>query len=94
MSDQTAPRAPQLHDYPRLISQESGVPGVIVLARHADGTIHFAGYGINNAQANEMLSVGIYVNLNQHYRNVEAGLAGEEAQRRAAELNRINERGV
>ncbi|WP_435607709.1 hypothetical protein [Pseudomonas knackmussii] len=88
MSDQ--PPAPSFQDYPKLLSNETGIPGVICLFRDADGTVSFAGHGVNNSEANEMLSIGIFINLDQHYRNVEAGMAGPEAQRRNEEIKQLN----
>lgn len=55
------------------------VPGCIVLTSNSDGTIGFTGSGVNNIRANEMLSVGIHINLSQHDARVLAGLAGKEA---------------
>jgi hypothetical protein len=46
---------------------------------------------VNNAVASEMLSIGIYCNLDQHYRSVEQGMAGAEAQHIAEEIKQRNE---
>lgn len=90
MSAHDKPHAPNFQDYPELLSKESGFPGVICLFREADGTVSFAGHGVNNMEANDMLSIGIFINLDQHYRNIAAGLAGEEAQRRGEEIKQLN----
>lgn len=56
-----------------------GLLGAIVLASNADGSIGLSAHGVNHARANEMLSVGVYMNLQQHYDAIRAGAAGAEA---------------
>ncbi|WP_137010140.1 hypothetical protein [Aquitalea aquatilis] len=80
-----------LERLPAAICEANGLTGAILLIRDAQGTVQFCGHGVNNAIANEMLSIGIYCNLDQHYRSVEQGLAGAEAQRIAEEIKQRNE---
>jgi hypothetical protein len=77
MTDST----PDLHpnNVAPFLAKKLAAPGVIVLLSHSDGTVQLVAHGVNHARANEMLSVGIYVNLDQHYDAVCAGLAGEGA---------------
>jgi hypothetical protein len=91
MSDQKPLSLHDLEQLPAAICEASGLTGVILLTRDEHGTVQFCGHGVNNAIANEMLSIGIYCNLGQHYRRVEQGLAGAEAQRRAEEIKQRNE---
>lgn len=91
MSDQKPLSLHDLVQLPAAICEANGLTGAILLTRDADGAVQFCGHGVNNAVANEMLSIGIFCNLDQHYRGVEQGLAGEEAQRRAKEIKQRNE---
>lgn len=70
-----------LNTAPREICEQIGVPGCIVLVANVDGSIGFSAHGLNNIKANELLSVGIHINLSQHDLMVRAGAAGEDAQR-------------
>lgn len=72
---------PDLHpgNVAPFLAKKLAVSGVIVLLSNEDGTVQLVAHGVNHARANEMLSVGIYVNLDQHYDAVRAGLAGEGA---------------
>ena len=69
-----------LNNIAQFVCDALQVPGCIVLVSNEDNTIGFTGGGITNARANEMLSVGIHINLTQHDANVLAGRAGKEAQ--------------
>lgn len=69
-----------------LLCKKLCIPGVIILLSHADGTIMQIAHGVSHARANEMLSRGVQINLNQHDEHVRAGLAGEQAQAHQALL--------
>ncbi|MBO4120276.1 hypothetical protein J5T34_05920 [Cupriavidus gilardii] len=62
------------------ICQALKAPGCVVLMLNDNGTIGMAAHGVNHAKANELLSVGIHINLSQHDDLVAKGLAGPEAQ--------------
>lgn len=83
MSDPTRPDQgiPDLHagNIAQFAAHRLKVPGVIVLVSNEDGTIGMSAAGVNHARANEMFSVGIYMNLDQHYQLVREGVAGSEA---------------
>jgi hypothetical protein len=68
-------------------AKKLAVPGVIVLVSNEDGTIGLTAHGINHARANEMLSVGIHLNLSQHYDLVRKGVAGQDAAEHIAALD-------
>ncbi len=70
------------------------VPGVIVLVSNEDGTIGMTGHGVNHARANEMLSVGIHLNLSQHYDAIRAGAAGSEAKEHIDALDHFERKEV
>lgn len=53
--------------------------GSIVILWNHDGTISFCGHGLTHAKANELLSVGIHINLSQQEKAVRAGVGGDEA---------------
>lgn len=91
MSDQKPLSLHDLEQLPAAICEANGLSGAILLTRDAQGTVQFCGHGVNNAVANEMLSIGIYCNLDQHYRSVEQGMAGAEAQHIAEEIKQRNE---
>lgn len=91
MSDQTPLPLSDLDQLPAAICKANGLTGVILLTRDEQGVVQFCGHGANNAIANEMLSIGIYCNLDQHYRGVEQGLAGAVAQRIAETIRQRNE---
>lgn len=67
------------------------VPGVVVLTSNADGTIGMCAHGVNHMQINDLLSVGIHINLSQHDEAVARGEAGKLAQ--DVELKLREERG-
>ena len=75
-------------------AKKLAVPGVIVLISNEDGTIGMTGHGINHARANEMLSVGIHLNLSQHYELIRQGAAGQDAAARIAELDHFERKEV
>lgn len=75
-----------LSSAPQLLCDELDVPGCIVIVAYPDGSIGFNGCGVNHAKANELLSVGIHINLSHHDAMVRDGAAGEVAQRRAIEI--------
>lgn len=82
------PDLPDLHlgNVAPAICHKLKVPGCMVLLMGTDGTISMAGYGMNHAKANELLSVGIHLNLSQHDELVRAGAAGPAAQKIAEEI--------
>jgi len=67
----------------QFVCDNLGIPGCVVLISCADGSIGLMAHGVNHAKANELLSVGIHINLTQHDQLVRAGAAGEAAQRQA-----------
>lgn len=73
------------------VCHKLGVPGCLVIVMHEDGTVGMSGHGINHAKANELLSVGIHLNLSQHDDMVRAGMAGQEAReiQQAIDANNI-----
>lgn len=83
MSDPNSPDKgiPDLHggNIAQFAKHHLKVPGVIVLISNEDGTIGMSAAGVNHARANEMFSVGIYMNLDQHYQLIRQGAAGQEA---------------
>jgi hypothetical protein len=79
--------APLNHETaPQFVCDQLGVPGCIILISCADGSIGLSAHGVNHARANELLSVGIHINLTQHDQLVRAGAAGEAAQRQAEDI--------
>jgi len=64
---------------PAAICSQLGVPGCILLTANLDGSIGYSGHGLNHLKANELLSVGIHINLSQHDQMVATGAAGDEA---------------
>lgn|SRR5574340_1799266 len=82
------PDLPDLHldNVAPAICHKLKVPGCMVLLMGTDGTISMAGYGMNHAKANELLSVGIHLNLMQHDELVLAGAAGTAAQNIAQKI--------
>lgn len=81
----TTPIASALEALPKEICEKTGALGAIVLLRNRDGTIGFAGTGCSHDSANEMLSVGIHINLTQHDVKVEQSLMALAAQRLEAQ---------
>lgn len=79
---------PDLHlgNLPAFAAQRLKVLAVVVLTLNEDGSIGFNGFGANHAKANEMLSVGIYMNLSSMYDAIRQGKAGQDA---AAHLEAI-----
>lgn len=75
-------------------AEQLKVPGVIVLISNEDGTIGMSAHGVNHSRANEMLSVGIYMNLEQHYDLVRLGAAGQEAANHIHELDQFERKEV
>jgi len=80
---------PDLHfgNIAAFATKRLAVAGVIVLVSNEDGTIGMTGHGVNHARANEMLSVGIHLNLSQHYDLVRQGAAGAEAAEHIRDLD-------
>lgn len=91
MPDQKKP-AIDLHmgNAPQFMAFALKKPDVIVITRDEDGVISMSSNGINHATANEMLSVGIYSNLDQHYQRIREGVAGAEAKEKQAEIDHSN----
>lgn len=75
------PAIPDIHpgNAGPLLCKALCVPGMILLTSNDDGTIGLIAHGIGHARANEMLSRGVQINLNQHDEMVRSGLAGAEA---------------
>lgn len=97
MSDETKPSQTLIADLhignaPRVVAHMMKVPSCIVITRDADGVVSMAAHGTNHANANEMLSIGIYSNLSQHYDEIRNGGAGAEARERQAEIDHANHR--
>jgi len=85
MPDETmnqAPALPDLHpgNVAPLLCKKLCVPGVIVLLSNEDGSMMQIAHGVTHLRANEMLSRGMQINLNQHDEFVRQGLSGEAAQ--------------
>lgn len=92
MSAQDTPLTPDLHmgNAPRFIAHMMKKSACIVITRDEDGVISMSAHGANHAVANEMLSVGIYSNLSQHYEAVRNGDAGAEAKEMQGEVDHAN----
>ncbi|MDE2353838.1 MAG: hypothetical protein KGL17_02335 [Betaproteobacteria bacterium] len=76
------PPLPDLHmgNVAAAVCHKMAAAGAIVLIANHDGTIGMSGANVNNFLANEMLSRGIQMNLNQHDEFVKRGDAGLAAQ--------------
>lgn len=98
MSDPNSPDQgiPDLHggNIAPFAAHRLKVPGVIVLISNEDGTIGMSAHGVNHSRANEMLSVGIYMNLEQHYNLVRQGAAGNDAAEHIRELDHYERKEV
>lgn len=98
MSDPNSPTlgAPDLHlgNIAQFAAHRLKVPGVIVLVSNEDGTIGMTAAGVNHSRANEMFSVGIYMNLDQHYDLVRQGAAGKDAQEHIEALDHFERKEV
>lgn len=88
MPDQNKP-AIDLHmgNAPAFLEFALKQPSVIVITRDAEGVVSMSSNGVRHAIANEMLSVGIYSNLDQHYQQIREGMAGAEAKEKQAEID-------
>lgn len=65
--------------------------GAIVLVKDQDGRVGLVTHGFDtHAEVNELLTVGIHLNLTQHDQQVAQGAAGNEAQQRAATIAKEN----
>lgn len=84
---------PDLHmgNVAQFVAHKLRVSGVLILVSQDDGTIGLTAAGINHARGNEMLSVGIYMNLDQHYALLRAGAAGPEVREHIEELDHVND---
>jgi hypothetical protein len=71
------------------ICEKTGAKGCIVLVSDENGVTSLAAHGLSHFEANQMLSLGIHMNLCQHDELVLAGAAGEEAQARANQLKEM-----
>ena len=80
---------PDLHtgNIAAFATKQLGAAGAIVLVSHEDGTVSLSAHGVNHARSNEMLSIGIYINLDQHYGLVRQGAAGQEAAEHQRDLD-------
>lgn len=74
-----SPALPDLHpgNVAPFLCKRLGVPGVIVLLSHENGVIQTLAHNVTHERANEMLSRGVQINLNQHDEAISRGLAGE-----------------
>lgn len=77
--------ASELEALPKEICTRTNALAAIVLIRNRDGTIGFSGVGCSHDSANEMLSVGIHINLLQHDVKVEECQKALAEQRAAAQ---------
>ncbi|GAB3249153.1 hypothetical protein [Chitinimonas naiadis] len=96
MSDQEAPpKKLDLHigNIPHFVAHALQVPRALVITQDADGVISMASNGVNHAVANEMLSVGIYSNLDQHYSALRDGLGGQELREQQQAVDALNKEG-
>lgn len=91
MPDQKKP-AIDLHmgNAPAFLAFALKQPSVIIITRDAEGVVSMSSNGVQHAVANEMLSVGIYSNLDQHYQQIREGVAGAEAKEKQAEIDHSN----
>ncbi|CAJ0705873.1 hypothetical protein [Ralstonia holmesii] len=80
MPEDDLPQDIHLGNVAPAICKKLNVPGCVVLTLNENGTIGMTGHGVNHAKANELLSVGIHINLGQMENAIAAGAAGEEAQ--------------
>ena len=80
---------------PRVVATMMKMPRCIVIVQDDAGVIQMNQFGINDAaRANEMLSVAIYCNLDQHYAALRDGAGGEEAQEKQRKLDEKNGPGI
>lgn len=83
MSDPNSPKPgiPDLHggNIAPFAAHQLKVPGVIVLISNEDGSVGMSSVGVNHMRACEMLSVGTYMTLDQHYKLIREGAAGQDA---------------
>lgn len=95
MSEPTTPAAVDIHhgNAARFVAHSLGADGAIILLSMPDGTVQPLAHGVNHSRANEMLSIGIYVNLDQHYGELRKGAAGQEAAEHQKHIDQINNRG-
>jgi len=95
MSDQKTTLVKDLHlgNVSRIVAHMMKQPACIVLVRDEHGVISMSSHGVNHAVANEMLSVGIYSNLSQHYEAIRDGQAGAEAKEMQQEIDHRNNQG-
>ena len=93
MPDQENKPAIDLHigNVTHFVAHALKKPDVLVITRDEDGVITVSSNGTNHATANEMLSVSIYSNLDQHYQQIREGTAGAEAKEKQAEVDHSNE---
>lgn len=77
----TNPALPDIHpgNVAPLLCKRLCIPGLVLMTSNEDGTIGLIAHGVTHARANEMLSRGVQMNLNQHDDMVRDGLAGEAA---------------
>ena len=70
-------------------------PKCIVLTQDKDGVIQMTHHGVQDtATLNEMLSVGIYSALREHYEHMRIGVGGDELQERQSKIDEMNKAGV
>jgi len=95
MSDQKEVVIKDLHlgNASRIVAHMMKQPGCIVIVRDEHGVVSTSSHGVNHAVANEMLSIGIYSNLAQHYEAIRDGQAGAEAKEMQQEIDHRNNQG-
>jgi hypothetical protein len=71
------------------VSADLNAKGCIVLTLNSDDSIGFTAHGMNHFKANELLSVGIHINLSQHDEAVRAGDAGLAAQQLQQQIDQL-----
>ena len=75
----------------RHLAWQMNAESVIVIVRDREGRIGLVTHGFEtHAAINELLAIGIHLNLSEHDRQVAAGAAGEAARIRAAAIDQEN----
>lgn len=89
MADHDFPQDIHLGNVAPALCHKLKVAGCVVLTLNHDGTIGMTGHNVNHAKANELLSVGIHMNLTQMENAIARGEAGEEAQEQELRLRAL-----
>lgn len=76
----------------RHLAWQMNAESVVVIVKDREGRIGLVTHGFEtHAAINELLAIGIHLNLGEHDRQVAAGAAGEEARQRAEAIEREND---